>query len=134
MIDSPLSSSYPSYPLMLGLFTEVFIFYQTTCGLRDHMILASKRFQPSLEYKRLPIRFDFLEFDGHAISTSIFVSLFQLSPFLHIFMFSPSYLHPVVLVSLAHLSSPVEKCTRHKTDFSNIGTVAFLTNLSTLST
>lgn len=39
MIDSPLSSSYPSYPLMLGLFTEVFIFYQTTCGLRDHMIL-----------------------------------------------------------------------------------------------
>lgn len=105
MIDSPLSSTYPRYPIMLGLFTEVFIFYQTICGLKDHMILASKRFSPSLEYNILPTRCDFLEFDGHAISIPIFVSLSQLSPFLHIFMFSPSYLHPAMLVSCSAIKS-----------------------------
>lgn len=89
-------------------------FTRLPVALGNHVILASKRFSPSLEYNRLPTRFDFLVFDGHAISTFTFVSLFQLSPFLHIFMFGPSYLHPVVLLSLARLSSPLEKCL-HKT-------------------
>ena len=93
---------------MLGVFIEVFI----PCrGLRNYVILASTRFSPPLGYyNRLSTGFNFSEFDGHTISTSIFVSLSQLSPFLHVLCSAHLVYHRAIFVSLAQFSSPVQMC------------------------
>lgn len=72
-------------------------FTRPPVALGNYMILASKRFSPSLEYNRLPTRFDFLQFDSHAISTSIFLHIFTFSPFS---LFTHFYVQPILATSL----------------------------------
>ena len=108
LVISPVNVSYP---MRSGLFTEVITPHRTVCVLRDHVVLASRRFLLFLEYyNRLLIGFDFSEFDGYALFTSIFVFLFQIRPFLHILSSVHLIYHPVVLVALAELSGPMEIC------------------------
>lgn len=119
------SSVRVSYPILLGLFTEVFPPYRTACGLGDLMIPTV------LEYCRATYWIDFSEFGGRARSASIFVSLFQLSLFLHVCV-QPTSSTSLWYLYLLLRYQVQEKCvsTRHEPDQHG----CFLAALSTWST